>query len=66
MRYLVMIGWMVFDQMATMNECIPLYGDGGYKQLWGDVVDHKERLETLERRYKELDERVDQVNNSAY
>jgi hypothetical protein len=65
-RYMVTVGWMVFDQMATMNEHIPLYGNGGYKQLRGDVVDHNKRLETMERRYEELDKQVDQVNNSVY
>jgi hypothetical protein len=55
MRYLVMIGWMVFNQMATMNAHIPLYGDGNYKQLRGDIIDHDKRLEELERRYRDVD-----------
>jgi hypothetical protein len=50
MRYSVMLGWMVFDQMATMNARIPLFGEGNFMQLRGDIVDHDERLEELERR----------------
>jgi hypothetical protein len=60
MRYLVMIGWMCFNEMAMMNVWIPLYGDRNYTQLRGDIVDHDERLEELERRRegheRELDE----------
>jgi hypothetical protein len=51
MRYLAMVGWMCFDQMATMNARIPLYGDGNYTQLRGDMVNHDERIEALERNW---------------
>jgi hypothetical protein len=61
MRYSAMLGWMVFDQMATMNACIPLYGDGNYKQLRGDVVDHNEQLEELERNWVEVEEEFQRV-----
>ena len=40
MRYAAMIGWMAFDQMATMNVRIPLFGDGNFTQLQGGIVDH--------------------------
>src|SRR5580693_202743 len=47
MRYSAMLGWMVFDQMVTMNARIPLFGDGNFEQLRGDIVDHDERIEEL-------------------
>jgi hypothetical protein len=50
MRYSAMVGWMCFDQMATMNTRIPLFGDGNFEQLWGDIVNHNKRLEELEQR----------------
>jgi hypothetical protein len=50
MRYSAMLGWMCFDQMVSMNAHIPLFGEGNYTQLRGDIVDHDERLEELERR----------------
>jgi hypothetical protein len=52
MRYSAMLGWMCFDQMVSMNTHIPLFGEGNYTQLRGDVMDHNERLEELERRYQ--------------
>jgi hypothetical protein len=60
MRYSVMVGWMCFNQMVTMNAWIPLYGDGNYMQLRGDVINHDKRIEDLERRRdgheREMDE----------
>jgi hypothetical protein len=50
MRYSAMVGWMCFDQMVTMNARIPLFGDGNFEQLRGNIVDHDKRLEELERR----------------
>jgi hypothetical protein len=61
MRYLAMVGWMCFDQMATMNARIPLYGDGNYTQLRGDVVNHDERLEELERRREGHEQELDEL-----
>jgi hypothetical protein len=61
MRYMAMIRWMAFDQMATMNVRIPLFGDGNFTQLQGGIVDHNERLEDLERRYWDVEERLDRA-----
>jgi hypothetical protein len=61
MRYAAMIGWMAFDQMATMNARIPLFGDGNFEQLRGDIVDHDERLEELERRRVSHEEELDRL-----
>jgi hypothetical protein len=61
MRYSAMIGWMAFDQMATMNARIPLFGNGNFEQLRGDIVDHDERLEELERRRISHEEELDQL-----
>jgi hypothetical protein len=61
MRYSAMIGWMAFDQMATMNARIPLFGDGNFAQLRGDIVDHDERLEELERRRESHEEELDRL-----
>jgi hypothetical protein len=66
MRYTAMVGWMVFDQMATMNERIPLYGDGSYEQLQGDVVEHNERLEEIKRRYGDVDAELNQMSDRTY
>jgi hypothetical protein len=61
MRYAAMIGWMAFDQMAAMNARIPLFGDGNFEQLRGDIVDHDERLEELERRRVSHEEELDRL-----
>jgi hypothetical protein len=61
MHYSAMIGWMAFDQMATMNARIPLFGDGNFEQLRGDIVDHDERLEELERRRVSHKEELDRL-----
>ena len=61
MRYSAMLGWMAFDQMATMNAWIPLFGDGNFEQLRGDIVDHDERLEELERRRISHEEELDRL-----
>jgi hypothetical protein len=61
MRYSAMIRWMCFNQMATMNARIPLYRDGNYKQLRGDIVDHDERLEELERRREGHEQELDEL-----
>jgi hypothetical protein len=61
MRYSAMIGWMAFDQMATMNARIPLFGDGNFEQLRGDMVNHDERLEELERRREAHKEELDRL-----
>jgi hypothetical protein len=66
MRYVAMIGWMAFNQMAMMNTRIPLYGDGNYEQLQGDVVDHDECLEMLERRYTGVDKELNQISDGTY
>jgi hypothetical protein len=59
MRYSAMLGWMCFDQMASMNARIPLFGKGNYTQLRGDVVNHDERLEELERRYQSHEDELE-------
>jgi hypothetical protein len=61
MRYLVMLGWMCFDQMVTMNARIPLFGDGNFEQLRGDIVDHDEQLEELERRREGHNRKLDEL-----
>jgi hypothetical protein len=61
MRYSAMLGWMCFDQMASMNTRIPLFGEGNYTQLRGDVVDHDERLEELEWRYQSHEEELERL-----
>jgi hypothetical protein len=61
MRYSAMIGWMCFDQMATMNACIPLFGDGNFEQLRGDIVNHDERLEELEWRREGHERELDDL-----
>jgi hypothetical protein len=66
MRYLAMIGWMAFNQMAMMNAHIPLYGDENYEQLRSDIVDHDERLEDVERRYRDIDEELTQMDDCVY
>jgi hypothetical protein len=59
MRYSAMLGWMYFDQMAPMNARIPLYGEGNYTQLRGDVVNHDEKIEELERRREGHEEELE-------
>jgi hypothetical protein len=66
MRYTATIGWMIFDQMVTLNEQIPLYRVGGFKQLCNDSVDHKERIERMERVHEEMEEEIHYTNNMAY
>jgi hypothetical protein len=63
MRYSAMIGWMAFDQMVTMNARIPLFGDGNFEQLRGNIVDHDERLEELERRREAHEGDLDHLYN---
>jgi hypothetical protein len=63
---MAMVSWMVFDQTATMNEWIPLYGDGSYEQLCGDMVEHDEQLEEIERRYLDVDDELNQMSNGMY
>jgi hypothetical protein len=66
MRYSAMIGWMAFNQMATMNARIPLFGDGNFEQLQGDIVDHDERLEELERRRESHEEDLNRLYNQDW
>jgi hypothetical protein len=66
MRYSAMIGWMAFDQMVTMNARIPLYRDGNYEQLQGDIINHGERLEDLERRYQGVDKELERMSDGTY
>jgi hypothetical protein len=61
MRYSVMLGWMCFDQIVTMNARIPLFGDGNFEQLWGDIINHDERLEELERRREAHEREFDEL-----
>jgi hypothetical protein len=61
MRYSAMVGWMCFDQMAAMNARIPLFRDGNFEQLQGDIVDHDERLEELERRREGHEHKLDNL-----
>jgi hypothetical protein len=61
MRYLAMVRWMCFNQMASMNARIPLYSNGNYMQLRGDVVDHDKRLEELERRRVETEKELERL-----
>jgi hypothetical protein len=61
MRYSVMLGWMCFDQMATMNTRIPLFGEGNFEQLRGDIVDHDEHLEELEQRRVDMEEELERL-----
>jgi hypothetical protein len=61
MRYSAMIGWMCFDQMATMNARIPLFRDRNFEQLRGDIVDHDKRLEELERRREAHEREFDEL-----
>jgi hypothetical protein len=44
-----------------MNARIPLFGDGNFEQLCGDIVNHDERLEELERRRVSHEEELDRL-----
>jgi hypothetical protein len=66
MRYTTTMGWMVMDQMVSVNEQIPLYGVGGFEQLCNNSVDHKERIERMERVHEEMEEEIHHTNNVVY
>jgi hypothetical protein len=66
MRYTATVGWMVMDQMALVNERIPLHGVGGFEQLYNDLVDYEEKIKRIERVHEEMEEEIHCTNNAVY
>jgi hypothetical protein len=66
MRYSAILGWLAFDQLATLNERIPTWGDGHFEGLRSDVVEGNERIERLERNQESLEEEVNRANDASY
>jgi hypothetical protein len=66
MRYTGVLGWLVFDQLASLNERIPVWTDGHFEGLRNDVVDGNERMERIERGQDELEGEIRRANDASY
>jgi hypothetical protein len=66
MWYSAILGWLTFDQLATLNERIPTWGDGHFEGLRNDMVESNERIERLERNQESLEEEVNRANDASY
>jgi chromosome segregation ATPase len=66
MRYAAILGWLAFDQLATLNERIPTWGDGHFEGLRSNVVEGNKRIERLERNQEGLEEEVNRANDASY
>jgi chromosome segregation ATPase len=66
MQYSAILGWLAFDQLATLNERILTWGDGHFEGLRSDVVEGNERIERLERNQESLEEEVNRANDVLY